>query len=91
MGPGHFFVGEERVATQFSGLVIAYEDQHEEAFLTTQQVDEARHAQHFNRFYEQVLQLRRQLRGPPRPACRGHLNEPSSTLFDEHLVDADRR
>jgi ribonucleoside-diphosphate reductase beta chain len=52
-----FFVGEERVTTQFSGLVMAYESQSEEAFLTTQQVDEARHAQHFNRFYEQVLMI----------------------------------
>ena len=52
-----FFVGEERVTTQFSGLVMAYESQSEEAFLATQQVDEARHAQHFNRFYEQVLGL----------------------------------
>src|SRR4051795_7497495 len=52
-----FFVGEERVTTQFTGLVAAYESQSEEAFLTTQQVDEARHAQHFNRMYEQVLQI----------------------------------
>jgi ribonucleoside-diphosphate reductase beta chain len=52
-----FFVGEERVTTQFSGLVMAYESQSEEAFLTTQQVDEARHAQHFNRFYEHVMGL----------------------------------
>jgi ribonucleoside-diphosphate reductase beta chain len=50
-----FFIGEERVTTQFSGLVMAYESQSEEAFLTTQQVDEARHTQHFNRFWEQVL------------------------------------
>jgi ribonucleoside-diphosphate reductase beta chain len=50
-----FFVGEERVTTQFSGLVMSYESQSEEAFLATQQVDEARHAQHFNRFYEQVI------------------------------------
>ena len=50
-----FFIGEERVTTQFSGLVMSYESQSEEAFLATQQVDEARHAQHFNRFYEQVL------------------------------------
>src|SRR3954471_24339190 len=34
-----FFVGEERVTTQFSGLVRSYESQSEEAFLTTQQVD----------------------------------------------------
>src|SRR3989440_5133162 len=50
-----FFVGEERVTTQFSALVMAYESQSEEAFLATQQVDEARHAQHFNRSYEQGL------------------------------------
>src|SRR5919198_5411977 len=28
-----FFIGEERVTTQFSGLVMSYEDQSEEAFL----------------------------------------------------------
>ena len=68
---------------------MAYEDQHEEAFLTTQQVDEARHAQHFNRLYEQVLRLRRQLRGPP-GRCREQLNEHYIALFDEHLVDANQ-
>ena len=31
-----FFIGEERVTTQFSGLVMSYESQGEEAFLTTQ-------------------------------------------------------
>src|SRR4030095_874725 len=52
-----FFVGEERVTTQFSGLVMAYEDEQEEAFLTTQQVDEARHMQFFARFSREVVQL----------------------------------
>ena len=73
-----------------AGSSMAYEDQHEEAFLTTQQVDEARHAQHFNRLYENVLQLRRQLRGPPRARCREQLNEHYIALFDEHLVNANR-
>jgi ribonucleoside-diphosphate reductase beta chain len=85
-----FFVGEERVTTQFSGLVCAYESQSEEAFLATQQVDEARHAQHFNRFYEQVAgrdgtfedRLQR---------SREDLNEPFKVLFDEVLVDACNR
>src|SRR5688500_4703794 len=53
-GLSSFFVGEERVATQFSGLVMAYEDEQEEAFLTTQQVDEARHMQFFDRWYREV-------------------------------------
>ena len=78
-----FFVGEERVTTQFTGLVMAYENQSEEAFLTTQQVDEARHAQHFNRFYEQVA---RRSTGRSRTACeraREDLNEAFIELFDE--------
>ena len=54
MGLSAFFIGEERVTTQFSGLVMAYEDEQEEAFLTTQQVDEARHMQFFDRFYREV-------------------------------------
>src|SRR3954465_1151270 len=82
-----FFVGEERVTTQFSGLVRAYETQAEEAFLTTQQVDEARHAQHFNRFYEQVVgydgtfddRLQRARQDP---------HQAFLIMFDQHLVDA---
>ena len=54
-GLSSFFVGEERVTTQFSGLVMAYEDEQEEAFLATQQVDEARHMQFFDRYYREVL------------------------------------
>jgi ribonucleoside-diphosphate reductase beta chain len=88
-GLASFFVGEERVATQFGGLVMAYEDQHEEAYLTTQQVDEARHAQHFNNLWEQVLQhdgtFEERLED-----CRGQLNEDYFRLFDGLLVDANQ-
>ena len=34
---------------------MAYDDEQEEAFLTTQQVDEARHMQFFDRFYREVV------------------------------------
>jgi ribonucleoside-diphosphate reductase beta chain len=88
-GLSAFFVGEERVATQFSGLVMAYESQHEEAFLTTQQVDEARHAQHFNNLYEQVLQFDGTYEDRL-SAAREHLNDAYRVLFDEHLVEANR-
>jgi ribonucleoside-diphosphate reductase beta chain len=85
-----FFVGEERVTTQFSGLVMAYESQSEEAFLTTQQVDEARHAQHFNRFYEQVMKIDgtfedRLLR------AREDLNPAFIEMFDVVLVEWGQR
>jgi ribonucleoside-diphosphate reductase beta chain len=85
-----FFIGEERVTTQFSGLVMAYEDQSEEAFLTTQQVDEARHAQHFNRFYEQVVGLDMSFDERLRDVRR-HVSDAFVTLFDEHLVQANQR
>ena len=81
-----FFVGEERVTTQFSGLVMAYESQSEAAFLTTQQVDEARHAQHFNRFYEQVLAIDGTFEDRLQQA-RGDLNDPFIEMFDGVLVD----
>jgi len=85
-----FFIGEERVTTQFSGLVAAYESQGEEAFLATQQVDEARHAQHFNRFYRQVVGYDGTFEDRLRQA-REHLNDAFLVLFDRHLVDACRR
>jgi ribonucleoside-diphosphate reductase beta chain len=81
-----FFVGEERVTTQFSGLVMAYESQGEEAFLTTQQVDEARHAQHFNRFYEQVLGLDGSFEDRLARA-RKDLNPAFIEMFDGTLVE----
>jgi ribonucleoside-diphosphate reductase beta chain len=85
-----FFIGEERVATQFNGLVGAYEGQSEEAFLTTQQVDEARHAQHFNNFYTQVVgydgTFEERL-----DRAREDLNDSFKVLFDDVLVDANRR
>jgi ribonucleoside-diphosphate reductase beta chain len=85
-----FFIGEERVTTQFSGLVMAYESQGEEAFLTTQQVDEARHAQHFNRFYEQVLGIDGTFEDRMRHA-RADLNPAFIEMFDGVLVDWGRR
>ncbi|HEY8638298.1 MAG TPA: ribonucleotide-diphosphate reductase subunit beta [Solirubrobacteraceae bacterium] len=85
-----FFVGEERVTTQFSGLVRAYESQGEEAFLTTQQVDEARHAQHFNRFYEQVVKYDGTFEDRLNQA-RKDVSDAFIDLFDNHLVKAQDR
>src|SRR5205085_8594959 len=85
-----FFVGEERVTTQFSGLVMAYESQSEAAFLTTQQVDEARHAQHFNRFYEEVLGIDGSFEDRLGQA-RQDLHPAFIEMFDGVLVDWGRR
>jgi ribonucleoside-diphosphate reductase beta chain len=86
-GLSAFFVGEERVTSQFSGLVMAAEDKHEEAFLLTQQVDEARHAQHFNRLYEEVFRYDGEFEDRLERA-REDLNDDYIALFDGHLVNA---
>jgi ribonucleoside-diphosphate reductase beta chain len=88
-GLSAFFVGEERVTNQFSGLVLAAEDKHEEAFLLTQQVDEARHAQHFNRLYEEVFEFDGEFEDRLQRA-RAYLSEDYFQLFDGHLVEDHR-
>jgi ribonucleoside-diphosphate reductase beta chain len=86
-----FFVGEERVTTEFSGLVMAYEDEQEEAFLATQQVDEARHMQFFDRFYREVAGIDSPDIAERLARVRGYLNDAFTKLFDESLVEAGRR
>ena len=86
-----FFIGEERVTTQFSGLVMAYEDEDEEAFLTTQQVDEARHMKFFDRFYREVAGFEQDAFDDRLQRVREELNEAFVELFDTALVEAGRR
>ena len=83
-----FFIGEERVTTQFSGIVMAYEDESEESFLTTQQVDEARHMQFFDRFYREVVGLEQKDFEGRLNRVREELNDAFVKLFDEALVEA---
>jgi ribonucleoside-diphosphate reductase beta chain len=90
-GLSSFFIGEERVTTQFSGLVMAYEDEAEESFLATQQVDEARHMQFFDRFYREVVGLEQDDFAGRLERVREELNDSFGKLFDEALVDAGKR
>jgi len=90
-GLSSFFVGEERVTTQFSALVMAYEDEQEEAFLTTQQVDEARHMQFFDRYYREVFELGDERIDDRLAKVRKSVTDAFLTLFDENLVEDGRR
>jgi ribonucleoside-diphosphate reductase beta chain len=85
-----FFVGEERVAVALSPLVAAHESSAEAAFLATQQLDEARHAQHFGRLYREVLALDDEFE-----TCLSHARSEVSPaaleLLDVRLGDAARR
>ena len=90
-GLSSFFVGEERVTTQFSGLVMAYEDEQEEAFLTTQQVDEARHMQFFDRYYREVMGLDEPFIQDRLKRVREDVTDAFVELFDVRLVQAAER
>src|SRR3954453_10503212 len=48
-------VAEERISTQFVGLVLAQDDEEEGSFLSTQLVDEVRHMQFYARFQNEVI------------------------------------
>jgi ribonucleoside-diphosphate reductase beta chain len=76
------------VTTEFSGLVMAYEDEQEAAFLTTQQVDEARHMQFFDRWFREVAGSEREDAGIQQrlAAARADVTDAFVELFDERLV-----
>jgi ribonucleoside-diphosphate reductase beta chain len=92
-GLSSFFIGEERVTTQFSGLVMAYENEQEEAFLTTQQVDEARHMQFFDRWFREVAGGDHEDAGIQQrlAAARADVTDAFVELFDERLVKMGER
>jgi ribonucleoside-diphosphate reductase beta chain len=90
-GLSGFYLGEERVTTQFSGLVMAYGDEQEAAFLATQQVDEARHMQFFDRFYREVMGYEEDGLTERLEHARREVTAAFEVLFDEHLTDAERR
>jgi ribonucleoside-diphosphate reductase beta chain len=48
-------VAEERILTQFCGLVLAQDDEEEGSFLSSQLIDEVRHMQFYARFQSEVI------------------------------------
>ena len=83
-------VAEERISTQFVGLVLAQDDEEEGSFLSTQLVDEVRHMQFYARFQDEVID------DPATIAAhvarsREVLGDPFKRIFDEALVQAHDR
>src|SRR3954466_14149432 len=83
-------VAEERITTQFAGLVMAADKVEETTFVATQQVDEARHMQHYARFQDEVVADRQAIAAHV-ARSREQLGEPFSVIFDQALVEAHRR
>jgi ribonucleoside-diphosphate reductase beta chain len=83
-------VAEERITTKFSGLVGAYGSEEEATFLSTQQVDEARHMQFYARFQDEVVAAPERIAAHVARA-RDHVSDAFRHIFDEVLVDAHER
>jgi ribonucleoside-diphosphate reductase beta chain len=80
-------VAEERITTKFTGLVAAHGSEEEATFLSTQQVDEARHMQFYARFRDEVIAEPQAIAAHVERA-REHVSGSFRHIFDEALVDA---
>jgi ribonucleoside-diphosphate reductase beta chain len=80
-------VAEERISTQFCGLVLSQDDEEEGSFLSTQLVDEVRHMQFYARFQDEVIAEPAEIAAHVARA-REVLGDPFRKLFDEALGEA---
>ena len=84
-GLSSFFIGEQKVADELGPMMRAAPTEEMRIFLCTQIVDEARHVQFFNRFYEQVGVLEAgDLEGRLAETSQ-HVNPEFDDLFDDIL------
>ena len=83
-------VAEERITTKFSGLVGAYGSEEEATFLSTQQVDEARHMQFYARFQDEVVAAPELIAAHVERA-RANVSDAFREIFDVQLVQAHER
>jgi ribonucleoside-diphosphate reductase beta chain len=83
-------VAEERISTQFCGLVLAQDDEEEGSYLATQLVDEVRHMQFYARFQNEVIADPAAIAAHVERA-RSVLGAPFRKVFDEALVGAHDR
>ncbi len=80
-------VAEERITTKFSGLVGAHGSEEEATFLSTQQVDEARHMQFYARFQDEVIADPAGIAAHVERA-REQVSPAFERIFDKELVEA---
>jgi len=83
-------VAEERISTQFCGLVLAQDDEEEGSYLSTQLVDEVRHMQFYARFQNEVIADPAAIAAHVARA-REVLGDAFEAVFDRALVQAHDR
>jgi ribonucleoside-diphosphate reductase beta chain len=83
-------VAEERITTQFASLIMAADSEEEASFLASQQVDEARHMQHYARFQDEVIADPQTIAAHV-ARSREQLGESFGVIFDQALMQAHER
>src|SRR4051812_9411627 len=83
-------VAEERISTQFCGLVLAQDDEEEGSYLATQLVDVVRHMQFYARFQNEVIADPAAIAAHVARA-REVLGDAFERVFDQALVQAHDR
>ena len=83
-------VAEERISTQFCGLVLAQDDEEEGSYLSTQLVDEVRHMQFYARFQNAVIADPAGIASHV-DRSREVLGDAFERIFDQALVQAHDR
>ena len=83
-------VAEERISTQFCGLVLAQDDEEEGSYLSTQLVDEVRQMRFYARFQDEVIADPAAIASHVARA-REVLGSAFEKVFDEALVQAHDR
>jgi ribonucleoside-diphosphate reductase beta chain len=82
-----FFIGEQAVTDTLSPLVHAAPDEPSRIFLSTQIVDEARHAVFFSRFFDEVIGISGGL-SAALAAVRDQTVDAFRVIFDNDLVES---
>ena len=86
-----FYQGEASVTDALSPFVGAAPDEEMRIFLTTQQVDEARHTVFFNRFFTEVVGLDRGKLEDTLETARQYMNPASQYILIESLSNVSER
>ena len=77
-----FFYGEDSVADNLSPYIDAAPKEEQKYFLATQQVDEARHAVFFHRFFKEVIGVEGEDIASTLSSTEGHLSWGYMKVFD---------
>jgi ribonucleoside-diphosphate reductase beta chain len=88
---GSFYVGEERVTADLAPFLLAAPSGEVELFLSTQLVDEARHAAFFDRFGAEVMALSAEDFSGRMREVEERLLSPWREVFDDGLRDVANR